>query len=192
MGGTEQATFGMGCFWAPQKRFDALRGVLSTQVGYTGGTNLLPSYTSVCQGDGHIEAVRIEYDTDVITYEDLLDEFYSQDKSSLLSQKGQYRSSIFYHSGEQKAAAIARGDNEGLTIFREKAPFFVAEDYHQKYEQKQFPRLAVLGTGFIIDVIPNMNPVVYKLGAALTFGYIGVFLLERILQPLSAGKLRQI
>ena len=59
---TEEATFGMGCFWAPQKTFDKVNGVLRTRVGYTGGSNPNPTYKSVCGGDGHYEAVRVEFD----------------------------------------------------------------------------------------------------------------------------------
>lgn len=188
----EQATFGMGCFWAPQKLFDGKDGVVSTKVGYTGGTNDKPSYSSVCAGDGHIEAVLVDFDNELISYEILLDEFYTQDKQTLMGQQGQYQSAIWCHSEEQMEKAQTRGDNGGLTVIQEKAPFYVAEEYHQDYEKKQPVRILWLLTGFTIDIIPNLPKDVYKVGAAMTFCYILLFLYERFVQPSVQGRLQKI
>lgn len=189
---TETAVFGMGCFWAPQKLFDSKEGVMDTKVGYTGGENANPSYTSVCSGDGHIEAVRVEFDNDVVSYDDLLDVFYKQDRQTLMGQTGQYQSAIFTTSEEQMARALDRGDNNGLTTIKEKQPFYVAESYHQQYEAKQAPRIAWLLTGFVIDVIPNLPTDVYKVGAFMTGLYVVLFLYERFLQPAVSGKLERV
>ena len=188
----EVATFGMGCFWAPQRLFDKKKGVLSTKVGYTGGENNQPTYSSVCSGDGHIEVVRVEFDNKLISYDNLLDEFYAQDKTSLMAQKGQYQSAIFTHSDEQMVKARNRGNNNGLTVIREKETFYVAERYHQSYDKKQLPRILLLLTGFIIDVIPNLSTDVYRIGALMTLCYILLFLYERFLEPSLQGKLEKI
>ena len=188
----EVAILGMGCFWAPQKLFDGKEGVLDTKVGFTGGSNESPSYSSVCAGDGHIEAVRVEFDNSLISYDDILDEFYKQDKQTLMGQKGQYQSAIFTTNEEQMAKALNRGDNDGLTVIQENQPFYVAESYHQQYETKQLPRIAWLFTGFIIDVIPNLPRDVYKIGAFMTGCYIVLFLYERFLQPAISGRLEKI
>jgi|MDTB01.1.fsa_nt_gb peptide-methionine (S)-S-oxide reductase len=186
------ATFGMGCFWAPQKLFDEKEGVTQTFVGYTGGTNSNPTYSTVCRGDGHIEAVRVQYDDDIINYDELLDIFYAQEKNDLRAQTGQYQSAIFLHDEEQKRAVEQRGDNNGLTKVLDPSPFYVAEEYHQRYEKKLGPRLAILLAGFIIDIIPGLPDVAYRTGGALTVAYILLFLYERVLVPSTMGKLQTI
>ena len=106
----EEATFGMGCFWAPQKTFDKIEGVTNTKVGYTGGTNKNPSYKSVCGGDGHYEAVRIEFENSLVSYDQLLDVFFDQSLDSMQAQgsEGQYQSRIVASSDAQFTAAQQR------------------------------------------------------------------------------------
>lgn len=146
------ATFAAGCFWGVEARFAQVRGVSSTEVGYTGGTTPHPSYEQVCShATGHAEAVRLEYDPEVVTYERLLDEFFDLHDPTQLDRQGpdvgdQYRSAIFFHSPEQEAAAgaaVERLTAEGRfkrPIVTQVAPapdWWRAEDYHQKYFEKR-------------------------------------------------------
>ena len=149
--GTEKATFAAGCFWGVEKVFSALPGVLSTQVGYTGGTLPSPTYEQVCTGrTGHAEAIEVNYDPAKTSYDDLLEVFFRHHDPTTLNRQGndtgsQYRSAIFYHSPVQKeAAARVLGILAKSGVF--KAPivttlegaseFYRAEEYHQKYLKK--------------------------------------------------------
>lgn len=144
----ETATLAGGCFWCLEAVFDELKGVESVESGYSGGHVANPSYRAVCTGTtGHAEAAQITFDPSVISYEDLLRVFFATHDPTTLNRQGhdvgtQYRSAIFYHSPEQKAAAeriIAEVNAAGIwgrPIVTEVAPFnefFVAEDYHQEY-----------------------------------------------------------
>jgi peptide-methionine (S)-S-oxide reductase len=146
--GKEQATFAAGCFWGIEKAFALTSGVLSTRVGYTGGHTVNPTYQDVCAGDtNHAEAVLVTFDTDIISYNDLLALFWRIHDPTQLNRQGwdvgtQYRSAIFYHSDTQKEAALtskealeASGVLQAPIVTRiEKAePFFEAEAYHQRY-----------------------------------------------------------
>jgi len=145
------ATFAAGCFWGVQARFDRLRGVRSTEVGYTGGTSDHPTYRQVCSNmTGHAEAVRVEYDPDVISYEDLLTEFFAMHDPTQRNRQGpdvgsQYRSAVCFHTPQQAAAAheaIERLRAEGRysrPIVTQVVPadtWWPAEEYHQKYFAK--------------------------------------------------------
>lgn len=145
------ATFAAGCFWGVQARFDRLRGVRSTEVGYTGGTSDHPTYRQVCSNmTGHAEAVRVEYDPDVISYEELLTEFFAMHDPTQRNRQGpdvgsQYRSAVFFHTPQQAAAAheaIERLRAEGRysrPIVTQVVPadtWWPAEEYHQKYFAK--------------------------------------------------------
>ena len=147
----EKATFGAGCFWGVEKVFGDLPGVVSTQVGYTGGKLKNPSYQQVCEGNtGHAEAIEITYDPSKISYEDLLEVFWMHHDPTTLDQQGndvghQYRSVIFYHSpAQQKVAERSKDLLEKARILKrpivtEISPaetFYPAEEYHQKYLKK--------------------------------------------------------
>jgi peptide-methionine (S)-S-oxide reductase len=145
------ATFAAGCFWGVEQRFAALPGVISTEVGYTGGTTADPSYEQVCSHTtGHAEAVRLDYDPDRISYEELLAAFFGMHDPTQLNRQGpdvgdQYRSAVFFHTPEQEKSA--RAAVEQLTdsgVFKRPivtqivaAPeWWRAEEYHQKYFEK--------------------------------------------------------
>ncbi|MET0361404.1 MAG: peptide-methionine (S)-S-oxide reductase MsrA [Sphingobium sp.] len=143
---SETATLAGGCFWCTEAVYQSLEGVESVESGYIGGANADPTYEQVCSGTtGHAEAIRIVYDPAVIGYGDLLDIFFATHDPTTLNRQGndvgtQYRSAIFPHDATQEAearAGIARaqGDwaNPIVTTIEADAPWYVAEDYHQKY-----------------------------------------------------------
>ena len=142
------ATFGNGCFWCTEAIFQRLKGVASVMPGYTGGVVKNPSYKEVCNGTtGHAEAIQITYDSNVISYRELLDVFFYTHDPTTLNQQGadigtQYRSAIFYHTESQKSDAelmITQLESEGVydnKIVTEITAFDVyydAGDYHKNY-----------------------------------------------------------
>jgi len=148
----EKATFAAGCFWGVEAAFREVKGVLSTQVGYTGGWVKDPSYEQVCTDrTGHAEAVEVEYDPAKVTYEDLLKVFWECHDPTMLNRQGpdfgtQYRSAIFCHTPEQRAAAMAsketlekngRYKRPIVTEITPAAEFYRAEEYHQQYLEKR-------------------------------------------------------
>lgn len=143
----ERATFACGCFWGVQSKFQQLKGVLSTIVGYTGGTTETPTYQSVCSGNtGHAEAVEVLFDPDQVSYLDLLELFFDMHDPTDTGDThgGQYRAAIFYHSTDQQDAAgkITRQieASTGRRVTTQIAPvtsFFRAEEYHQDYYKKK-------------------------------------------------------
>jgi len=153
----EKATLAAGCFWGVEETFRQIEGVLSTTVGYTGGTVENPTYQDVCSGEtGHAEAVEVIYDPAKITYDELLSVFWECHDPTTWNRQGpdvgtQYRSAIFYHDAEQKAAAIAsreklrssgRYQDPIVTEMVPAAPFYRAEDYHQQYLERRRGRIA--------------------------------------------------
>jgi len=149
----QKATFGAGCFWGVEAEFRQLpKGVVSTAVGYEGGTMKNPTYRDVCTDrTGHAEAVEVEYDPEKVSYEDLLKVFWANHDPTTLNRQGpdvgtQYRSVIFYHTPEQQAAALAskekleKSGRYRRPIVTEIVPatsFYRAEDYHQQYLEKR-------------------------------------------------------
>jgi len=147
----EKATFGAGCFWGVEETFRQLKGVVSTAVGYEGGTSDKPTYRDVCTDrTGHAEVVEVTYDPQVIAYEKLLDTFWHGHNPTTLNRQGpdvgsQYRSVIFYHSPEQQKAAQTSKDKLQKTGYKSPIvtqivpaePFWIAEDYHQQYLAKR-------------------------------------------------------
>jgi len=149
----QKATSGAGCFWGVEAEFRQLpKGVVSTAVGYEGGTMKNPTYRDVCTDrTGHAEVVEVEYDPEKISYEDLLKIFWENHDPTTLNRQGpdvgtQYRSVIFYHTPEQQAAALAskekleKSGRYRRPIVTEIVPatsFYRAEDYHQQYLEKR-------------------------------------------------------
>ncbi len=146
----EEATFAEGCFWQVEIDFANTPGVLSTEVGYTGGQTESPSYEEVCGGrTGHAEAVHLTFDPDQVSYAELLDLFFQTHDPTQVNRQGpdvghQYRSAIFFHSPEQEREAIAAKEraatehrNPVATEIVPAGPFWRAEDYHQRYLEKR-------------------------------------------------------
>ena len=151
--GTEQAIFGLGCFWGAEKKFWQTRGVYTTAVGYAGGLTPNPTYREVCSGlTGHNEVVLVVFDPAAVSYDELLKVFWeSHDPTQGMRQGNdvgtQYRSGIYYTSDAQRAAAersrdsfqqeLAKAGYGTITTEIVPAPdFFYAEDYHQQYLSK--------------------------------------------------------
>ena len=145
------ATFAAGCFWGVETSLRRVPGVLSTQVGYIGGTTKDPTYQDVCTDlTGHAEAVRVTYDTTQVSYAELLDAFWTCHDPTTLNSQGpdfgtQYRSAIFFYDAEQeKIAKASLAEVEASAVFKRKivtqivpAPtFYPAEEYHQQYFEK--------------------------------------------------------
>jgi len=148
----QQATFAAGCFWGVEAAFRRTPGVTATTVGYTGGKTADPTYKEVCSDKtGHAEAVHVEFDPTVVSYEELLDAFWTSHDPTQVNRQGpdvgsQYRSAIFYHTPEQQAAAeasrerLAASGKHATPVATEVVPaaeFYRAEDYHQQYLEKR-------------------------------------------------------
>ncbi|HWY35350.1 MAG TPA: peptide-methionine (S)-S-oxide reductase MsrA [Nitrosopumilaceae archaeon] len=147
-----KATFGAGCFWHVEALFRQVKGVKSTTVGYLGGSLKDPTYEDVCSGQtGHAEVVQVEYDPNMVSYDDLLTVFWNNHDPTTLNRQGpdvgdQYRSAIFFYDAEQEATAkiskekLQNSDKfKGRKIVTEIIPassFYKAEDYHQQYFEK--------------------------------------------------------
>ncbi|HUQ29855.1 MAG TPA: peptide-methionine (S)-S-oxide reductase MsrA [Usitatibacter sp.] len=144
----EIATLAGGCFWCLEAVFDELKGVESVESGYMGGRTPKPTYDDVCGGGtGHAEVVRVTFDPEVVSYEDLLGVFFSIHDPTTLNRQGndvgtQYRSAIFFHSPEQERAARAVAKKLAdekifsrpvVTEIVPASDFHIAEDYHQEY-----------------------------------------------------------
>ncbi len=147
----EIATLAGGCFWCLEAVYDDLRGVMSVESGYAGGSVKNPTYRQVCEGTtGHAEAVRITFDPQVVSYAELLRVFFTIHDPTTLNRQGadvgtQYRSAIFYHSEEQREVAeqviaeLGAAQVWDTPIVTEVSPlpdYYPAEDYHQEYFQR--------------------------------------------------------
>lgn len=145
----EQAIFAAGCFWGVQYYFDQVPGVTGTTVGYTGGTTEDPTYEEVCtHTTGHAEAVLLEFDTNEVSYETLVHQFFRMHDPTQLNRQGpdvgdSYRSAIFYVTDEQKEIAEKvmeelqpAHDGKIVTEITMAGPFYRAEEYHQKFTEK--------------------------------------------------------
>ncbi len=142
------ATFGAGCFWGVEEAFRQVEGVIATSVGYSGGGIENPTYKDVCSGrTGHAEVVQLEFDPGKVSYEQLLDLFWSLHDPTQLNRQGpdtgtQYRTVIFFHHTEQENAArlskdaIDKSGRLAGPVVTEIVPagtFWRAEEYHQQY-----------------------------------------------------------
>ena len=145
----QTATFAAGCFWGVEAAFRQIPGVIDAVSGYTGGTTERPTYREVCgHRTGHAEAVEVTFDPSRVSYEQLLQAFWSIHDPTQLNRQGpdvgdQYRSAIFTHSPDQMRAAIASRDAEQrnqrrpiVTQIAEAPVFWPAEEYHQRYAEK--------------------------------------------------------
>jgi len=144
-----KATFAAGCFWGVQLAFQRVPGVVTSMVGYTGGTKEHPQYKEVCSGStGHTEAVQLLFNPNVVTYKELLMVLFDRMNPTTLNRQGndigtQYRSGIYYHNEEQKKTALAfisevqpKFKDKIVVEVKEATQFWPAEDYHQKYLEK--------------------------------------------------------
>lgn len=144
----ETATFAGGCFWCTEAIFQRLKGVISVKPGYSGGNVPNPSYELVCSGStGHAEAIQIEFDPKIISFQKLLEVFFKLHDPTTINQQGadvgpQYRSVIFYHDNEQKKRAESiKGKLQKSGAYKDKivteivpfTKFYEAENYHQNY-----------------------------------------------------------
>ncbi|MFI5397390.1 MAG: peptide-methionine (S)-S-oxide reductase MsrA [Candidatus Binatia bacterium] len=151
--GMQMALFGMGCFWGAERKFWTTKGVYTTAVGYAGGSTPNPTYREVCsERTGHVEAVRVVFDPQVLSYEALLKVFWEQHNPTQGMRQGndvgtQYRSAIYPYGDAQRRAAeasrdayqtvlTAAGYGRITTEIREAPEFYYAEDYHQQYLAK--------------------------------------------------------
>ena len=146
----EIAVLALGCFWGPEKKYGELDGIYRTEVGYCGGNSTNTNYREVCTGTtNHAEAVKLEFDPKVITYEQIIKKFFEFHDPTTLNSQGpdfgtQYRSEIFYLNEEQKNIAQKVIDEENLklsgkvvTKLSELKNYCTAEEYHQKYLEKR-------------------------------------------------------
>lgn len=149
---TETATFAAGCFWGVESTFRKMPGVLRTQVGYTGGHTVNPTYKQVCSDTtGHAEAVEVEFDPSVVSYQTLLETFFENHDPTTPNRQGpdegsQYRSAVFFHTPEQQQLAQAEKEKRNqsgeyvrplVTEITAATAFYPAEDYHQQYFDKR-------------------------------------------------------
>ncbi len=148
----QKAIFAAGCFWGVEANFREIEGVISTRVGYTGGSFSKPTYKDVCSyKTGHAEAIEIAFDPLKVTYDELLDVFWSIHDPTTLNRQGpdigtQYRSAIFYINSEQKEKALnsktrleasKRYKRAIVTQIVSASDFWEAEEYHQQYVEKR-------------------------------------------------------
>jgi len=145
----QKALFGAGCFWGVEEYFNKINGVIKTEVGYSGGNSKNPTYESVCyQNTDHAEVLHIDFDDNIISYENLVEEFWKCHDPTTLDRQGpdmgrQYRSVIYYFNEYQKNIAEKSKDksqhsfqNRIVTEVSKADIFYKAEEYHQKYIQK--------------------------------------------------------
>ena len=145
-----KALIGAGCFWGIEEYYCKLHGVLDTKVGYSGGITKNPTYKDVCTGTSeHVEVVQILFDDEIISYSEILDNFWLCHDPTQLNRQGldlgsQYRSAIFYLSESQKKLALKSKKYKQLslskTIVTEIMPakeFYLAEEYHQRFISKR-------------------------------------------------------
>lgn len=158
----EIATLAGGCFWCTEAVFKDVIGVETVESGYIGGTKANPTYKEVCGGDtGHAEAIRVTFDTDQVSYGEILDIFFATHDPTQLNRQGndigtQYRSAVFPHSPEQEAevkAAMQRASADWpapiVTTIEPLSQWYPAEDYHQEYWQGEGQR-----NPYCLSVIP--------------------------------------
>jgi peptide-methionine (S)-S-oxide reductase len=145
------ASFAAGCFWGVEARFREISGVIDAAVGYMGGETDNPGYQQVCSGNtGHAESVQLLFDEKKVSYSELLDVFFALHNPTTLDRQGpdfgsQYRSAVFWHDSEQQAEArkkitelnaSGKWQDPVVTQVAEAGKFWRAEEYHQRYLEK--------------------------------------------------------
>ena len=146
----EIAILGLGCFWGPELEFSKLKGIYKTEVGYCGGDSNKTSYEQVCTGNtNHAEVVKLDFDPNVISYEEIINYFFDFHDPTTLNSQGpdfgtQYRSEIFYLNNSQKEIAekLIKKNNEQMngrvvTKLSLAKNYCIAEEYHQKFMEKR-------------------------------------------------------
>jgi methionine-S-sulfoxide reductase len=146
----EIAILGLGCFWGPEIKFSKLDGIVKTEVGYCGGNSDKTNYKEVCSGTtNHAEVVKLNFDPNIITYENILENFFEFHDPTTLNSQGpdfgtQYRSEIFYSNEAQKAIAEKMVEKENIKLSGKVVTkislaknYCAAEEYHQKYLEKR-------------------------------------------------------
>jgi methionine-S-sulfoxide reductase len=148
----EEAIFGAGCFWGVEHKFGKVKGVVETEVGYTGGSTKNPIYKDVCTNKtGHAEVVKITFNPSIVSYEELLEKFWDIHNPTTLNRQGwdigtQYRSVVFYKNEEQRLTAeklkeeldkSGKYKNPIVTEIVAATEYYRAEEYHQKYNEKK-------------------------------------------------------
>jgi len=148
----EIATFAAGCFWGIEAQFRQISGIIASRVGYSNGHTDNPNYKSVCTGEtGHAEVIEVTFDPAIVTFEQLLDVFWTMHNPTTLNRQGpdigsQYRSAIFYHNKQQRITAehskqtLNNAESQTKSIVTEITPadtFWPAEEYHQCYLEKK-------------------------------------------------------
>jgi len=147
----EEAIFGAGCFWGVETKFGKVEGVIKTEVGYTGGSTKNPTYKDICTNTtGHAEVVKVTFDPSIVSFVELLEFFWDIHNPTTLNRQGwdigtQYRSAVFYKNEEQQLSAIKLKEKLEISgkykkpIVTEIVPiaeYYIAEEYHQKYDEK--------------------------------------------------------
>ena len=146
----QKALFGAGCFWGVEEHFRKINGITKTEVGYSGGNTINPTYESVCyKNTDHAEVLQVDFDEDIISFNDLLEEFWKCHDPTTLDRQGfdignQYRSVIYYFNDEQKNIAEKSKEkyqpsfhNKIVTEISKADIFYKAEEYHQQYTEKR-------------------------------------------------------
>ena len=146
----EIAVLALGCFWGPEIKFEKLKGVIKTEVGYCGGNSEKTTYQEVCSGNtNHAEVVKIEFDPEKISYEKILKHFFEFHDPTTLNAQGpdigtQYRSEIFYLNDHQKSIAEKMIEKENVKLSGKVVTkvslvknYCPAEEYHQRYLEKR-------------------------------------------------------
>ncbi len=160
------AYFASGCFWCVEAVFESVKGVHEAVSGYSGGDSKKPTYSEICTGrSGHAEAVKVYYDSSIVSYQTLVDVFFNSHDPTTLNRQGpdsgtQYRSAIFYQTDEEKQIAKStiksllanKTFNKITTEVSKLDVFYDAEDYHQDYERNNPNQPYVKGVS-----IPRLN-----------------------------------
>jgi methionine-S-sulfoxide reductase len=189
----KESTFGMGCFWEPSEELLKVDGVIDTVAGYTGNPSAkkAPSYESVCYGQTWVEGVRVTYDDDKLSYQQLLEKMFEAQKPKIGSR--QYASIIFPHDEEQEQIATqyleentSKQQKDGWlpawTAIEPLSKFYKAEGYHQRYWQKQRPRFAVIigllavATGILDPLVPVAFQKMVETGANGLVLALGIYI----------------